>query len=477
MKKMLCLLMLACLLETTAIAQRLTDSPLKQTGNPETSQVIDSDDALMIQEEERIAEKICGIEEAYQMDVVVLVTGAAPDDDTEDLAHVKRFADDYYDNGGFGMGRDHSGIIYLIDLNNDVQYVSTCGRMIGIISDQNLDRIFDAATPALSDGRWGDAAYAAVVCVERILNEEVGIDGFRFEAREDGTARMIGYVGSEADLTIPEELGGYRVTEIGKDVFRYKTHLVSVCLPASLEILGEGPFQGCRALSRIAVSPDNPVLASIDGVLFDKVDKKLISYPAGAMATEYTVPTGIRSIGAYAFADCNKLQRVKVPEGVAVIGEYAFWNSMNIAEISLPMSLTAIADFTFVGCRNLREIAIPAGVESIGEWAFQWCVSLTEVNLSEGLKRIERNAFALCKTLPRIEIPESVTSIDLCAFGGCDRLTEVIIPAGVTFIGDQCFMECSLVSLTVPRDSYAASWAEENGVPYVYPDSNDWLQN
>ena len=44
-------------------------------------------------------------------------------------------------------------------------------------------------------------------------------------------------------------------------------------------------------------------------------------------------------------------------------------------------------------------------------------------------------------------------------------------------IGRRAFTVCPNLTLTVPRDSYAARYAKENGIPYAYPDSHDWLND
>ena len=48
----------------------------------------------------------------------------------------------------------------------------------------------------------------------------------------------------------------------------------------------------------------------------------------------------------------------------------------------------------------------------------------------------------------------------------------------VTSIGDKAFSYCdSLTSVTVSRNSYARQYCIDNGLPYTYPDANDWLLN
>ena len=93
-------------------------------------------------------------------------------------------------------------------------------------------------------------------------------------------------------------------------------------------------------------------------------------------------------------------------------------------------------------------------VTSIGDMAFHWRSSLTSIT-----------------------IPDSVTFIGDSAFDFCESLTSVSIPDSVTFIGDNAFSGCPDLTLTVPRNSYAAEYAKANNIPYIYPDTYDWLNN
>ena len=227
-------------------------------------------------------------------------------------------------------------------------------------------------------------------------------------------------------VTIPDS-----VTSIGDCAFSLCDSLTSITIPDSVEQIGTNPFTVCSALKSISVSPEHPYFATIDGVLFRKADKALISYPAGISSSTYTIPQGITAIGDSAFYYCDSLTSVSIPDSVTSIGDNAFYF-----------------------CESLTSVTIPDSVTAIGDSAFSYCDSLTSVS-----------------------IPDSVTAIGDEAFYSCSSLTSVNIPDSVTSIGDYAFGDCSNLTLTVPRNSYALEYAKTNNIPYTYPDANDWLNN
>ena len=289
---------------------------------------------------------------------------------------------------------------------------------------------------------------------------------------EDGGARIIDYTGDAEALTVPAELDGHLVrqigdraftacfsltsvtlpeglTSIGEDAFRhcesltsialpegvtaigdnafFSCGLTSIALPDSLTSMGANPFLGCSSLTAIDISPDHPVFAQADGVLYEKASGTLVCYPAGKADDSFAVPEGTLSIGDDAFDGCFFLTSVALPEGLTAIGEGAFAGCFFLRTVTLPDSLTTIGDSAFMACFALSAVALPEGLISIGDDAFVGCASLTSIAL-----------------------PDSLTSIGEDAFDGCsDTLT-----------------------LTVPRDSYACQYAIDNGIPYTCSDAN-----
>ena len=242
------------------------------------------------------------------------------------------------------------------------------------------------------------------------------------------------------------------VTSIANYAFRSCNKLTSITIPNSVTSIGYSAFESCDKLTSVTIgnsanniigaclgaSPsltsinvdvNNPNYCSIDGVLFDKNQTTLISYPSSKQ-------------GAYI-----------IPNSVTSIGDHAFYNCDALTSITIPNSVTSIGNGAFKGCNKLTSVTIPNSVTSIGEKAFSMCSALTSITIPNSVTSIGFWAFATCKALTSITIPNSVTSIGDYAFRGCDALTSVTIGNSVTSIGEDAFLYCNkLTSVTIENE-------------------------
>ena len=133
-----------------------------------------------------------------------------------------------------------------------------------------------------------------------------------------------------------------------------------------------------------------------------------------------TLPETVKAIGASAFTNCSRLQKIHIPEGVTSIGASAF-----------------------AGCKKLKQLVLPAGLQEIPEQLCNLCEALDSVRLPAGLTIIPQKAFNGCSALRSIKIPNSVTNIGNNAFAGCP-LDTVVLPSSLNVLGDGVFNQLSL---------------------------------
>ena len=119
--------------------------------NAAQQRVMDNADLLTTEEELSLLNKADAIALKYQMDVAILTV------DTTGYKSIQAFADDYYDNNGYGFGDDHSGIIFVVCMDTREYAISTCGRAISVIDDTDLAGIEAMVRTALSEGNYADA--------------------------------------------------------------------------------------------------------------------------------------------------------------------------------------------------------------------------------------------------------------------------------------------------------------------------------
>lgn len=94
----------------------------------------------------------------------------------------------------------------------------------------------------------------------------------------------------------------------------------------------------------------------------------------------------VTQIGAGAFFEDNRLEKLTIPQSVNFIDAYAFYGCHNLTSIKIPEGVTAISDHAFADC-GLKTINIPSSVRSISFYAFRWC-SL-EINIDNVIDSIE----------------------------------------------------------------------------------------
>lgn len=279
-------------------------------------------------------------------------------------------------------------------------------------------------------------------------------------------------------VTIPESVSAegssWQVTAIADAAFYGCSELYAVSLPRTVTQIGSEAFVRCPFLNRFDVADDNTAFTTLDGVLMDKQQQRLIAFPAGRYTT-YAVPKGITEIGRWAFTHCTRLTEVRLPSTVTTIGDAAFYGCTAITTIDLPTNLQEIGVWAFAECSRLREVTLPSTVRTIGDGAFSFCQALKGIYVEAGNRDFaSTDGVLMNKSRTTVvaypggrggdyALPATTDSIATQAFYGSNALESVTLPAKLPSVGSNQFVFCDrLKAIQVDRNNN--SLAAQDGV-------------
>lgn len=323
---------------------------------------------------------------------------------------------------------------------------------------------------------------------------------FEYRALDDGTLEITKYLGTDTAVTIPDTIGGKKVSSLN------------------------GAFQNCSAMTEITISEG---ITSIQDHTFEGCSG----------LTALRIPSSVNHIGVMAFADCTSLVEITLPESLNGVGFQMFYNCTALKEITIPKIVRTIQREMFYNCTNLKKATFSTDLNKIDENAFFGCDNLAqvyyegtqeqwekvevsagndailraEVHLGDGsiwekyekeeedyeykplgedtieitqyngtgtkvaipaqiagkkVTSIGENAFEGCDTLVKIRIPDGVEEIKDYAFFGCENLTEVEIPVSVSLISEEdVFSECTNLKAIKVADSNP-NYLSDDGILY-----------
>ncbi len=216
---------------------------------------------------------------------------------------------------------------------------------------------------------------------------------------ENGGAVITGYNGNyfDTEITIPQRLGGYPVTEIGEKAFYQNEEIKKVNFPDTLTKISNYAFYYCSALENVQLS------------------KNLIE------------------IGHYAFAYCP-LKELVFPDSVKTIYRYVVYGSKTLKRVYVGSGANNIYGGAFAACKSLESITVSP----------QNTVYDSRDNCNAVILTDQNKIISGCKSTV---IPVSVTSIGWDAFYW-SGIINVTIPKSVTEIADYAFGNSDLATVT-----------------------------
>lgn len=141
---LICLIIMFCAVPFLVTAQSIPDTR-------QCARLDDSADLLSDSEEEALLWLLDSESEKNQFDFVIHTTNSIGN------TKIENYADDYFDYNGFGYGENGDGAVLVIAMDIREYYISTCGRGIGLFSDEAIDYCESAFVPELSSGNYYQA--------------------------------------------------------------------------------------------------------------------------------------------------------------------------------------------------------------------------------------------------------------------------------------------------------------------------------
>ncbi len=310
------------------------------------------------------------------------------------------------------------------------------------------------------------------------------------------------------------------VTDINGNALAYCRQIESIYLSydkmyadrgASADNLLNCIFNGCSVLKEINVAEKHPNYSSVDGVLYSKDGKTLITVPPAYEKTTFVVPDTVEYLRNDCFADCVYLEKIVLPEGLTEIPDNAFCRCTDLKEAVLPEGIERVGQGAFRGCVSIKNISLPSTITRIDIEVFDGCISLETINANgnedeiwqaiadgsswsaEGKKeeiglfaepqaaylirqRVQKGTTLTFsyqvtadnkviitgltqeaekeKQMRRLIIPQKISGMQVVGIDGgafaTVPLTEVTLPEGLLEIGKGAFYGCNLAEISIP---------------------------
>lgn len=129
-----------------------------------------------LEEIERLTEEV---KAHIHMDVLILTTDDALGYET------KYFADEVY-NGmtgkQYGTGKDYSGFVYTIDMDNREVFIQGYGKAILYLTDTASENIIDEVYPYLKSGEYGESAITALREVKALYDRGIAANQYTYDS-------------------------------------------------------------------------------------------------------------------------------------------------------------------------------------------------------------------------------------------------------------------------------------------------------
>ena len=261
------------------------------------------------------------------------------------------------------------------------------------------------------------------------------------------------------------------VTEIGDYAFRGSESLTRVIIPSTVTSIGTEAFFNSLCPPTVYGEKGSYVQTYADenDLYFEPIE----NYPAlswsvddnGVLTISGNTQNYFSGPQARTAPWGKDVTAVVIKDGVKSIGNYAFYNCQKLKSITIPDSVTCIGNCAFEGCISLTTITLPDSITEIGYGAF-YNSGLKHLTIPDGVTEIFNFTFDRCPDLETVILPETVTRIGEMFNYDYESHTKLLVPESVVSIADEGSFTEKRQSILGYEDSYAQRFATEHDIPF-----------
>ncbi|MDE6655828.1 MAG: leucine-rich repeat domain-containing protein, partial [Anaeroplasmataceae bacterium] len=299
-----------------------------------------------------------------------------------------------------------------------------CKKLKGSIDDENG---FIIPTNTVYLGKYAFYENDSLV---RVIYDGNGFEDI-LEYTFYGCDSLNGFNDGEYKVIIPSS-----ITSIGKYAFAECVSLESLDINSVTEI---GAYAFYNTISNETTSLRS--LTSLGEHAFDHAES----------LKEISLPAGLDTVGAYAFANTYDLEQIEINN--TVLSDHMFYKStqtaLNPMELVIPEFVTEFGNYIFAEATNLYTVVMHASMSEVeatnGKYMFADCTGLeSAVFTNNAMTILKEGTFQNATSLPEFVLPEQIITIEDYAFDNTD-LASIDITENVVSIGDYAYRNNSRV--------------------------------